>query len=159
MAGRLTRKQQAADVARQERKARVASLRARCMSSYKIEQALADEGMKNPDTGESWDASTIKRDIEELLRDWQDAARVDTRIHVAKQLAELDEVKQSAWSKLKGDKALAIVIRALEREAKLLGLDASIKLSVDGTINDPLLARYAGMTLDELREIAAKRGG
>jgi len=55
----------------------------------------------------------------------------ELRIHVARQLAEISEVKREAWR----EPDLDVVLRAHDREAKLLGTHESDKVGL--VISDP----------------------
>lgn len=133
----------------QARRERVASLRARGRTMREIASELAEEGIVNPDTLEPYSLPTIKGDIDAIRRQWQGNANQDTAAMVADQLAEIAEVKRAAW----GGKRLDLVLRALEREAKLQGLDAPtrIDLSVMSQVQQiEELAKALGMNVAEL---------
>jgi hypothetical protein len=71
----------------------------------------------NPDTNAPWSPATINLDIKALKIDWRKSYRTKIDDHVARQYAELEEVKRAAWA----DGDFDAVRRALETEMKLLG--------------------------------------
>jgi len=101
------------------RRQRVASLRLRGLHSREIQIALTDpaRGMLNPETGKPWSLRTINYDLAALQKQWLATAARDIAEHQARQLAELEEHRRSAWSQ----KELAEVRLGLALEMKLLG--------------------------------------
>jgi hypothetical protein len=79
--------------------------------------------MVNPDTGQPWSLGTINGDIRAIRKQWRESATQDMAEHVARILAELSEVKRAAWA----DKDFNAILRAIEKEAKLLGADSPEK--------------------------------
>lgn len=112
------------------RRQRVASLRARGLTHEEIWQQLAlptlpPDGrlnpayMVNPKTGQPYDRTQITRDLQWLREENLRLASDAMEQVKADALAEVRELKRAAWSSKKYD----IVLRCLEREAKLQGLD------------------------------------
>jgi len=106
-----------------KRRELVGMLRLRGFSSRKIAQTLATGGeggkfkLLNPQTGEPYSHVTIKHDIDALKAEWRESASAAIDEHQARQLAEIQEVKQMAWAQRNGGLALA----AIDKEMKLLG--------------------------------------
>ncbi len=112
------------------RRARVAQLVLRGLTAREIVAALAsgDNRIINGRTGEPWSLGTIGSDLIALKAEWNRRAAEAYDEHRARQLAEIAEVKRAAWAKGRYD----TILKALEREAKLLGLDAHERLEVSG---------------------------
>lgn len=148
------------------RRERVASLRARGLTVREIVATLADPRkpdmyMINPDTGVPYTIATIHGDIKTNQRAALKRSEAETRRLIADQLAETAEVKRVAWS---GDR-LDLVLRALEREAKLLGLDAPMRHELISQMTEiERLAAAAGISMLELlnelkRELSSAPSG
>lgn len=110
------------------RRERVASLRARGLSQREIVKALTDEGFKNPETNEAWGLVTICRDLKQLRNRQTKIADLETQQHMARQMADVLELKRIAWQ----TKDLKSVAKAIELEMKLTGtavekLDVNLK--------------------------------
>ncbi len=139
-----------------ERRMLVARLRAQGLSEREIVRALASEKSPvrvNPNTGKEWSLGTVATDCKVLVEQWREKALADTATMRGEQLAELAEIKRNIWAKKFDPFAL---VKCLEREARLLGLDAPTKIAP----TDPTgQHEYQGMSDDELvarlREIAA----
>lgn len=103
----------------EQRRERVAQLRLRGLSAREISLAMAmgDNAIVNPHTGKPYDHKTILADLQALKAQWRASAGVATDEHIARQFAELQELKRFAWSQKDGDLAL----KALGSEMKLLG--------------------------------------
>lgn len=103
----------------QLRREAVASLRLRGLSQREITVALASQNppIVNPTTGEPYSSITIKNDLDALKAEWRANASVDTAEHMARQLAELWNIKRAAW----GAKDPELALKALDREMKLTG--------------------------------------
>jgi DNA-binding transcriptional MerR regulator len=78
---------------------------------------------RNPDTGEPLNVATIKSDLDKLKDAWKKSSEITTDQHMARQLAELQEVKRLGFAK----NNLQAVLRAIEDEMKLLGTAAPDK--------------------------------
>ena len=105
------------------RRRQVAALRLRGLTEREIAQALAEKGHVNPKTGRAWSQATINTDIKAIREDWRKEATQDIAEHIARILAELSEVKRSAWV----EKDYQAILRAIEKEAKILGVDSPDK--------------------------------
>lgn len=118
------------------RRERVAQLVLRGLTAREIVVALArpiDDNNRtppilNPRTGAPWSLGTIGADLIALKAEWNRRANAAFDEHRARQLAEVAELKRAAWAARRYD----TVLKALEREAKLLGLDAHERLEVSG---------------------------
>lgn len=105
------------------RRARVAQLKLRGLSSREITLALAKGDNKgngkilNPNNGNPYDHVTILRDLEVLRGEWRQERLQNTDTHIDRQFTEIQEVKRAAWAT--SDPKLAL--EALDREMKLLG--------------------------------------
>lgn len=112
------------------RRRKVAELKLRGLTLREIEERLADpeNGMLNPDTGQPYSLGTISSDMKALTDEWKAAAAADISEHIARQMAELQEVKRAAWAR--GD--LEVVRKCLADEAKLLGTQAPSKSEIMG---------------------------
>lgn len=118
--------------AKLRRQEAVGRLRLRKASALEITEALAKEpGYRNPRTGEPWSYATILGDIRELDEWYESQARMQTVYYRGRQLTELEELRRSAWEK----EDLWLVLKTLEREAKLTGTEApaSGQLNLDVT--------------------------
>lgn len=113
-----------------KRRALVAKFRARAMTIDEIVDALsrpeADGGFMNPDTNKPWARSTVCLDIKAITQEWRNEAAADVADHKARQLGEIQAIKSKAWELVD----LQILIRALKREADLLGLDEPRKVEI-----------------------------
>lgn len=103
------------------RRRRVSTLRLKGLTHEEIWSALSNPGsptyLVNPSTKKPYNRATITRDIQVMREEALEAAQEATQQHLARQLAELQEVKRTAWAKEK----LHEVLRAIELEMKLLG--------------------------------------
>jgi hypothetical protein len=107
----------------------VARLRIMGMTSREIADALAKPGpnqVLNPLTNEPFSHVTIHNDIVALTDEWRENAALSTQTHVARQLAEIQEIKRQAF--LNRDGLLAL--RAIDREIKILGTAAPDKVEI-----------------------------
>lgn len=126
-----------------KRRAIVGKLRARAMTIDEITDALArpeaDGGYWNPETGEPWSRPTVIRDIHALTAEWREIAAADIADHKARQLSEIQAVKSKAWEIVD----LQVLIRALKREADLLGLDQPKKIEIGVMFSEATLQALA----------------
>lgn len=101
------------------RRERVAHLRLRHLSAREIavELASGDNPLLNPETGEPYTHTTVLNDLKALKKDWRKSANSATEEHVARQFAEMQEVKREAWTQKDGD----LVVKVIDKEMKLLG--------------------------------------
>ena len=100
------------------RRLRVASLVLRGLTTDEVALALPKNGVVDPRTQLPYAPDVIAGDIAYLEAVWEQEAQLPGREHRARVLAELREVKRSAWAK--GD--LAVVVRCLREEAALCTL-------------------------------------
>ena len=98
----------------------VSTARLRGLSVREIKIFLEAQGLLNPQTGKGFNVGTIHADLVQLTAEWKATAAGAIDEHKARILAELTEVKSAAWQK----KNFTAIIQCLERECKLLGLDA-----------------------------------
>lgn len=103
------------------RRRKVAALRMRHLTQREIATMLPVE--PNPIvsdvTGEPYDLATISRDLKHIEEQWRKDAIEDLTVLKGKHVAELREVRRAAWQQNK----LFYVLKALEQEAKVLGLE------------------------------------
>lgn len=114
-----------------KRREMVASLRLRGLTEREITEALAKPGKQqilNPDSGEPYSPQTIHNDLKLLRDEWRERAAEDIKIHHARQLAEIQEIKRQAF--LDRDGRLALM--AIDREIKLLGTASPDIIQVQG---------------------------
>ena len=100
------------------RRLRVASLVLRGLTTDEVALALPKNGVVDPRTQLPYALDVVTEDVAYLESEWEQEARLPVREHRARVLAELREVKRSAWAK--GD--LAVVVRCLREEAALCAL-------------------------------------
>ena len=106
-----------------ERRRHVASMRLRGMTQREIEGNLPRLKIVNPKGGKPYSLGTVNADIKAIREDWRKRAAADMAEHVARLVAELSEVKRAAWA----EKDFGNILRAIEKEAKLLGADSPDK--------------------------------
>jgi len=107
----------------------VARLRIRGLTMREIVAALARPGenqLLNPQSREPFTLSTIKDDCHWLDRQW--LASISGSLEEQKALVrqELKEVKRAGWSA----KDMNVVLKALQQERALLGLDAPAQINI-----------------------------
>lgn len=142
------------DVAK--RREMVASLRLRGASYLEIREILTANGIINHSRGKPWSLTKICEDIHAARNQWLANAAADMREHYSRILAELEEVKKSAWSK--GD--LTAVMRAISQECKILGLNSPVKVELSVTETDKKADEVLGdlptEKLEVLREVCVQ---
>ena len=101
------------------RREQVAHLRLKGLSAREIADRLSKgpNRLLNPETNKPYTHTTILDDLKALKKTWMKSANTATGEHVARQLAEIQEIKRLAWRQKDGDLAL----KAVEKEMKLLG--------------------------------------
>lgn len=112
------------------RRAQVSEMRFRlCLR----EQEIADRlGVSQP---------TVARDIRALLDGWAKVSNLNSNYHVSSQLAEYAEMKRDAALAFQQDKDprwIAERTKMLEREARLLGLEAPTRQEYSGPDGGPI---------------------
>lgn len=139
------------DVAK--RREMVASLRLRGATYLEIREILAANGIINHTRGKPWSKSAIFDDIQAARTQWLTNAAADVKEHYSRILAELGELKKSAWST--GD--LTTVLRAISQECKILGLNSPVKVELSLTETDKKADEVLGQLpiekLEVLREV------
>lgn len=130
----------------------VSSARLRGLKIADIVDLLEKEGIVNPRTGTPWCAATISKDIKCVAGEWKQEMLADISDHRARVLAEINEVKRSAWKTGKH----AIVLRAIEQEVNLLGLNELERMGVEIALAN-LLKGIPAEVADALKKRLAKR--
>lgn len=87
----------------------------------------------NPDTGEAYTVGTINGDVKALRREWAKKRDEHTDLWLADELAKLAELEREAWKV----RNLELVLKTIDRRAKLLGLDAPTRVNLEGVIKLP----------------------
>lgn len=123
----------------------VAHLRVRHLSQRDIVKALAQQGDINPISGKPWSLGQINADVKAIEKMWREEMLKDMTIHKAAVHAEITEVKRQAWA----DQSMDLVLRSLQQERALLGLDAPRKLAP----TDPTGTKEYAELSDEERAI------
>lgn len=119
------------------RRSVVGRLRLRGMSQREICAALPAQTI-NPDTHEPWSLFTVNADCKALDQEWRDDAARSTDDHKARILAELAQVKRTAWSN--GD--TGTVLKAIAQERAIRGVDAPVKQEVTGADGAAIRVEY-----------------
>lgn len=113
------------------RRERVTELRGKGKTARAIMAALGDPDsdlyMVNPNTKKPYELGTIHADLVVIRRDAQARIAETIDAHRADQLVEIQQIKRGAWEVGRLD----WVLRALEREAKILGIDSEDRLNVN----------------------------
>jgi hypothetical protein len=126
----------------EKRMTQVAVCVAAKMTQRQIVEALANNGIVNPETNEPYSLGTINSDIKALKKEWKARRSIETDEWVAEEIASLDELERKAWT----GKDYDLVLRIKTRRAKMLGLDAAVtqNINVDLTkLSDDQLKRIA----------------
>lgn len=90
----------------------------RGMTQREICDALDRKKIRNAKTKKPFSLATINGDIQALKTEWRATAAQSIEMHKARIMAELAEIRRSAWAK----KSYGTVLRAIEVEAQVLGL-------------------------------------
>lgn len=130
----------------------VASCRARGMTIAAITSKLADKGVLNPRTKAPYASITISKDIKQIEDRWKDNMMMNISDHRSRVLAELREVKSAAW----GVGQLSIVLRSIEQEVNLLGLNELERIGVEIALAN-LLKGFPKEIADQLKVLLAKK--
>ncbi len=104
----------------------VGRLRLQGMTVREIAEEVFEQGFTNA-MGYALGHQTIHKDIVALRRQWVKNAAVSVDERRAQQLAELCELKRTAWE----NKDAALALRAIETEMKLTGTIAPQKVQID----------------------------
>ncbi|PJF21237.1 MAG: hypothetical protein CUN56_12135 [Phototrophicales bacterium] len=141
----------------EHRREEVARMHKRRMTLREIAAGLAQKGFINPDTNAPYSHVTVKKDLDALMAEWRENAQADLLTLRAAQQAELQEVKRAAWAKTD----LGTILRAMEREARLLGLDMPMKIDINMTLYERVLEltnllNEMGVPADKHEELFAR---
>lgn len=131
-----------------ERQKAISELKLRGLSTTEIFKQLPELGIIDKKTGKPWSIATISKDIEEIAFEWRKHSRQTIAEHKAKILAELQSVKAAAWAEDK----LGIVLAAIEKECKILGLNSPEMLALVQSGDADLTRHKAKEMLSELAE-------
>jgi len=130
----------------------VSSARLRGLTINDIYALFAKEEIFNPRTTEPWSVSTIQSDLRELEQQWKEDAAKNTADHRARVLAEIREAKASAWKSGK----LSLVLRAIQQEVDLLGLNELERMGVEIALAN-LLKGLPAEIAEKLRDVLSKK--
>jgi len=119
------------------RRRQVAILRLRGLTQREIVSTLAGQGIINIKTKKPWSLGIINRDLSALEAEWRAEAGRAMDEHKAQQLAELNEVRRSAWS----NKDLTTVLKVIKQESDILGTNAPLRQEVTGAEGQPIEIR------------------
>jgi hypothetical protein len=108
----------------------VASLILRKRTQREIVNALHDQGLRNPDTDNAYSLYTINQDVKALRKQWREDAEKDYAEAVTDHLAELGEVRRSAWGSLD----YGNILRALGQEADIRGINSPTEIKHSGGV-------------------------
>lgn len=124
-----------------QRRARVAQLKLRALSTREIALALArgDSPIVNPHTGQPYDHATIVRDLEFLQAEWQQQRIENTDTDKVRQFMEMQEIKRAGW----GDRNPELVRRTLRDEVDLLGTAKAKELNINFNFDIDIVMRLA----------------
>lgn len=127
------------------RRNRVAFLMVRGFSERRIAALLAEGVLDkrgniqhqflNPKTKEPFSNTTIHNDIVKIRDEWRKENMASVEEHQARQMQEIQTVKELAWTKQ--DPTLAL--RAIDLEMKLLGTNAPRRIDMNVSINYKLV--------------------
>lgn len=108
------------------RRRQVAALILRGLSQREVRAALTEKAIINPKSLKPWSIGVINKDVKRLRKEWAEAAAQDIAEYKAGVLAELQEVKRAAWT----ERQYRLVLKALEQECRLLGLDKPVGIDI-----------------------------
>lgn len=101
--------------------------------------------------GEPFQKSTICLDRQTVLKQWQENTMQNAGAHVARRLAVLNEVERQAWTASNNPrKNLELVLKASDRIAKLLGLNAPDRQEITGAGGGPVSFGFTNAAAAEL---------
>lgn len=119
-----------------------------------IRQGLAEAGEINRETGNPWAVGTIHSDLEEIRAMWRQRATEGMDGVVGRELEKLDRVESQAWLQGRMD----WVISAMQRRAKILGLDRPDRQEIAHTATGHLQVAGVIPTGDEFQAFWATYG-
>ena len=109
------------------RRAKVAELLVKGNTINQIwEEMGADEDYRNL-KGRPWGVAAISNDVNYVRKQWQKIAQLHYDIHIGRLMGQIREVRKTAWAR----DELPLVLKTLEQEIKLLGLDKASKTDID----------------------------
>ena len=114
----------------EHRRRAVAAARLRGLTIREIEEKLFNDGVYNEKDDKPWSRGVIGNDLKAMESEWKEASQSDIAQHKANVYAEILEVRRAAWK----DGRIDLVLRGLEDERKLFGLDAP---AGTGTMENP----------------------
>lgn len=126
----------------------VARFQARGLSEREVREALGKLRILNPRTGRDWSLGTIHNDFIANLEEWQDFAARSIDQHRGRIMAELQEVKRKAWA----DGTLSFVLRALQQERAVLGIDRLVDLEAQWMAEMVELLQTGALEYEEVVE-------
>jgi len=138
-----------------KRRQYVASLRLQGKTQREIEAELPGLGVINPKTSKGFTLAIINSDLKAIREEWRAEAVQDIAEHVARVLAELREVKRAAWS----EKAFGDILRAIEKECKILGIDSPDKQIVVEATVEQVIGLLPETWQKEIRDAIAAASG
>ena len=110
------------------RRAKVTELLVKGNTQNQIwEEMSADEDYRNPSTGKPWTIGPIGDDIKYVRDQWRKIAQLHYDIHIGRLMGQIRAVRKTAWAQ----NELPLVLKTLEQEIKLLGLDKASKTDID----------------------------
>ena len=112
------------------RRRKVASLILRKRTQREIVDDLFKKGLLNPETGNPYSIGTINADVQALRKQWKEDAAKDMADAVGDHLAELGEVRRSAWGSLD----YGAILRALGQEADIRGINSPTEIKHSGGV-------------------------
>lgn len=109
------------------RRARVAELLVKGNTLNQIwEEMDTDEDYRNP-KGKPWGITAISNDVKYIREQWQKIAQLHYDVHISRLMGQIRAVRKTAWAQ----NELPLVLKTLEQEIKLLGLDKASKTDID----------------------------
>lgn len=113
-----------------QRRRLVASMFLRKRTQREIVDALNSKGFRNPSTGNPYSLGTINADVQALRKQWKADAAKDFAEAVAGHIAELSEVRRSAW----GSMEYGSILRSLKQEAEIRGINSPTEIKHSGGV-------------------------
>ena len=130
----------------------VSSARLRGMTCQQIVALLAEQGIINPRTEEPWSVATISNDLTTIEEGWREETFKNISDHRSRVLAEIQEVKRTAWQAGKH----SIILRAIDQEVSLLGLNELERMGIEIALAN-LLKGFPKKVADQLKIVLAKK--
>jgi len=122
------------------------------MSAEETQAFLSEKEVINPITKQPFALSTISNDIKDIEERWMDEMMNNISHHRSRVLAELRETKSAAWKAGQ----LSIVLRAIDQEVQLLGLNELERMGIEIALAN-LFRGFPKEIADQLKEILAKK--